>query len=119
LKNQELLHGLCNPLNVYGNTPFAELSGAFPASSVEALASTTYDFTRIQSAGGDKVAVYSTIDSVAAPLNLAVGVQSSPLLHQRNVTRGWTELTQRKFEDLDAGPTIRYGGAARSRLIRC
>lgn len=85
LKNRELLHGLCNRLNVYGNTPFAELSGAFPASSVEALASTTYDFTRIQSVDEDK---------------------SSPLLHRRNVTRGWTELTQRKFEDLDAGPAI-------------
>ena len=59
------------------------------------------------------VPVYSTVASVTAPLNLAIGIyQSDPLLHQRNVTRGWTELTQRKFEDLDAVPAIRYGGCA-------
>ncbi|KAI9465930.1 tubulin nucleotide-binding domain-like protein [Lactarius psammicola] len=84
LKNRELLYGLCNQLNVYGNTPFAELSGAFPASSVEVLDSTTYDFTRIRSVREDR----------------------SPLLHRRNVTRGWTELTKRQFEDLDAIPAI-------------
>ncbi|KAH9042722.1 tubulin nucleotide-binding domain-like protein [Lactarius pseudohatsudake] len=78
-KNRELLYGFCNQLNVYGNTPFAELSGAFPASSAEVLDSTTY---------------------VATLLNLL------PPLHRRNVTRGWTELTRRQFEDLDAIPAI-------------
>ncbi|KAI9441461.1 tubulin nucleotide-binding domain-like protein [Lactarius indigo] len=77
-KNRELLYGLCNKLNVHGNTPFAELSGAFPASSVAVLDSTTYGFTRIQSVLEDKW---------------------SPPLHRRNVTRGWTELTRRQFED--------------------
>ncbi|KAI0292754.1 tubulin domain-containing protein [Russula brevipes] len=33
LKGHEPLYGLCHRSNVYGNTPFAELSGAFPASS--------------------------------------------------------------------------------------
>ncbi|KAH8996757.1 tubulin nucleotide-binding domain-like protein [Lactarius akahatsu] len=80
-KNRELLYGFCNQLNVYGNTPFAELSGAFPASSVEVLDSTTYGFTRIQPLREDRW---------------------SPPLHRRNVTRGWTELTRRRFDDLDA-----------------
>ncbi|KAH9050329.1 hypothetical protein EDB84DRAFT_600232 [Lactarius hengduanensis] len=84
-KNRELLYGFCNQLNVYGNTPFAELSGAFPASSVEVLDSTTYGFTRIQPVREDRW---------------------SPPLHRRNVTRGWTELTRRQFEDLDAIPAI-------------
>ncbi|KAF8271124.1 Misato segment II tubulin-like domain-containing protein [Lactarius quietus] len=75
LKTRELMYGLCNGLNVYGNTPFAELSGAFPASSVEALASTTYDFTRIQSVCEDKVctcvrmalSAYSELTRLAVP----------------------------------------------------
>jgi hypothetical protein len=59
------------------------------------------------------VAVHSTVDPVAAPLNVAVGIhQRGPLLHRRNVTRGWTELTRRKFEDLDALPATRCGWRA-------
>jgi hypothetical protein len=44
-KGRESLYGFCHQLNVYGNTPFAELSGAFPASSLDALDSRIYRFT--------------------------------------------------------------------------
>jgi hypothetical protein len=44
-KDREPLYGFCNGLNVYGNTPFAELSGAFPASSPDVLASRVHCFT--------------------------------------------------------------------------
>ncbi|KAI0254449.1 hypothetical protein BJV78DRAFT_1184394, partial [Lactifluus subvellereus] len=37
LKARSPLYGFCNQLNVCGNTPFAELSGTFPASSIDAL----------------------------------------------------------------------------------
>jgi hypothetical protein len=45
LKTREPLYGLCHHLNVYGNTPFADLSGAFPAPSVEALSTRVHYFT--------------------------------------------------------------------------
>ena len=54
------------------------------------------------------VAVHSTVDPAAAPLNFAVCIheKGSPL-HRRHVTRGWTELARRQFEDLDAVPASR------------
>ena len=45
LKGRESLYGFCHQLNVYGNTPFAELSGAFPASSLDALDTRVHRFT--------------------------------------------------------------------------
>ena len=50
LKSREPLYGLCRQLNVYGNTPFADLSGAFPASSVDALKTKAHSFTTNQPA---------------------------------------------------------------------
>ncbi|KAF8483626.1 tubulin nucleotide-binding domain-like protein [Russula ochroleuca] len=82
LKTREPLYGLCHQLNVYGNTPFAELSGAFPASSVDALTTRVHCFTtnQLKNKGG-----------------------GSALLYRRDVTRGWPELERRQFDGLSAG----------------
>jgi len=85
LKSREPLYGLCHQLNVYGNTPFADLSGAFPASSVDALKTRAHAFTTNQPA--------------------CKGSRDA-LLHQWDVTRGWTELNRRHFDDSSAGTAL-------------
>ncbi|KAI0261263.1 tubulin nucleotide-binding domain-like protein [Gloeopeniophorella convolvens] len=81
VKTRELLGDFCDQLNVNGVTPFAELSGAFPASSAKTLDSRTYHFALMQPEPGGR---------------------SGPQLPRRNVTRGWTELARRQFDDLNA-----------------
>ncbi|KAI0300473.1 Misato segment II tubulin-like domain-containing protein [Multifurca ochricompacta] len=82
LKSRELLYELCDQLNVYGNTPFAELSGAFPASSVDALDSRVHCFTTMSQSESEG--------------------KGHLQLCRRHVTRGWTELGRRQLSELSA-----------------
>jgi len=82
LKGREPLYGLCEQLNAYGNIPFADLSGAFPASSIDALTTRARCFVTNQPACEGR---------------------RGALLCQRVVTRGWTEPDRRHFDDLSAG----------------
>ncbi|KAI0002430.1 Misato segment II tubulin-like domain-containing protein [Russula compacta] len=86
-KGREPLHRLCNQLNVYGNTPFAELSGAFPASSIDALSTRVHCFTTHQPRSEGR--------SSATPC-------------QRHVTRGWSELLRTQFDDSVTGPMLSF-----------
>ncbi|KAI0254442.1 tubulin domain-containing protein [Lactifluus subvellereus] len=86
LKARSPLYGFCNQLNVYGNTPFAELSGAFPASSIDAL---------------DCKVHYFTMSQPNCP------GRGSPPLCRRDVTRGWAELARRQLDDFSAGSALR------------
>ncbi|KAN0125798.1 Misato Segment II tubulin-like domain containing protein [Russula decolorans] len=87
LKTREPLYGLCHRLNVYGNTPFADLSGAFPASSVEALSTRVHYFTTgLPNREGGRSASHC----------------------RRDVTRGWPELDRRQFDALGAGSALSF-----------
>jgi len=85
VKGREPLYGLCHQLNVYGNTPFAELSGAFPASSVDASSTRAHCFTTNQTDHKGRTSAW---------------------LCPRSVTRGWPELDRRQFADLSAGTGV-------------
>jgi len=82
LKCREPLYGLCHQLNVYGNTPFADLSGCFPASSADALDTRAHGFTTNQP---------TTFEG-----------RRGAWFYQRHVTRGWTELDRRQLDNLSA-----------------
>jgi len=87
LKGHEPLYGLCQQLNVYGNTPFAELSGAFPASSVDALSARAHCFTTNKTDHEGRTSAWFC---------------------RRSVTRGWPELDRCQFADFSAGTGLRH-----------
>ncbi|KAI0061973.1 tubulin nucleotide-binding domain-like protein [Artomyces pyxidatus] len=83
MKASEPLYRFCDRLNLYGNTPFVELSGVFPATVAEALdPRTAHNYTHADVRVGE------------------------PLLSRRDVTRGFTEAEQRQY---DAGVIIPSG----------
>jgi len=84
LKARSPLYGFCNQLNVYGNTPFAELSGAFPASSIDALDCKAHCFTTPNRHG-----------------------RGTPPLCRRDVMRGWAEPARVQLDDFSAGSALR------------
>ena len=63
MKGREPLYGLCQQLNVYGNTPFADLSGSFPASSADALDTRAHGFTTNQPAFKGRVRSCVVVDT--------------------------------------------------------
>ena len=103
--NSSSLLEMCSRLNVYGNTPFAELSGVMPAvGSSHILERRRYDFTLRREDGVVKVCTTLFFELNEKVLSPRSQTPNDTWLFRRDVTRGL------RSADDDAERSVVYTG---------